>query len=175
MPIYVSVFIPVLDLALIKTRWKSCYWVKIGGDKVHIFTQIFTTREFTYDIKRMWSNTSVFRLLSFRYYKLGNWVWSQETHRVHLGAILLILIFSWWFTYYKLLYFKLGNWVWSQETHRVHLRAILLILILVGGLLIKEAALRFFRIILFHRWSCLLMLNKPTHTRISWVLYYKLF
>ena len=46
---------------------------------------------------------------------------------------------------------------------------------LVCGLLIKEAALRFLGIILVHRWSCLLMLNKPTHTRISWVLYYKLF
>ena len=46
---------------------------------------------------------------------------------------------------------------------------------LVCGLLIKEAALRFLGIILFHRWSCLLMLNKPTHIRISWVLYYKLF
>ena len=49
----------------------------------------------------MWSNTFVFRLLSFRYFKLGNWVWSQETHRVHLRAILLILIFSWWFTYQR--------------------------------------------------------------------------
>ena len=130
--------LPVPDLALIKTRRKSFYWVKLGEIRFHILTQSCAMREFTYNVKRMWSNTFIFRLLSFRYFKLGNWVCSQETNRVHLWAIVLILI-------------------------------------LVGGLLIKEAALRFFGIILVHRWSCLLMLNKPTHTRISWVLHYKLF
>ena len=132
MPIYVSVFIPVLDLALVKTRRKSFYRVKLGEIRFTFWPR------FDPDLRECGQTPSFFGSCPLDILKLAT-----EFDHKKLTDFILGQFSSYWF--------------------------------LVCGLLIKEPALRFLGIILVHRWSCLLMLNKLTHTRISWELYYILF